>query len=57
MGRLQNKATCKAEVISTAEYLNTKYQEDQFVKSVKSHESNQPNMNLPIKKAAKIAEE
>jgi hypothetical protein len=57
MGRLQYEATCKAEVISTAEYLNTKYQEDQFVKSVKSHESNQPNMNLLIKKAAKIAEE
>jgi hypothetical protein len=51
------EATYKAETISTAEYLNTKCTEDQFVNTVKSHESNQPNMNSTIKMAAKVAEE
>jgi len=37
--------------------LNRKYKEDQFVSVVKSHESNQLNMNLTIKVAAKLAEE
>jgi hypothetical protein len=36
--------------------MNTKYEEDQFVYIVKSHEDNQPNMNSKIKKAAKFAE-
>ena len=44
-GMLQIEVTYKAEIINTAEYLNTKYIEDQFVNTVKSHESNQPNMN------------
>jgi hypothetical protein len=35
----------KAEIINIAEYLNTKCTEDQFVNAVKSHESNQSNMN------------
>jgi len=54
---LQIEATYKAEIISIVEYLNTKCTEDQFVNTVKSHESNQPNMNSTIKMAAKVAEE
>ena len=46
-GLLQIKATYKAEIINLAEYLNTKYNEDQFV-NIKSHECNQPNMNSTI---------
>jgi len=42
---LQNEVTYKAEIINNAEYLNTKYAEDHFVNIVKSHKSNQPNMN------------
>jgi len=49
--------TYKAEIINIAEYLDTKYTEDQFVNIVKSHESNQPNMNSTIKVAANVAEE
>jgi len=56
-GLLQIEATHKAEIINTAKYLNTKCIEDQFVNIVKSHESNQPNMNSTIKSAAKVAEE
>ena len=55
-GLLQIEATYKAEIINIAEYLNTKYIEDQFVNVVKSHESNQPNMNSTITTAAKVAE-
>jgi len=33
-GLLQIKANYKAEIISIAEYLNTKYTEDQFVNIV-----------------------
>jgi hypothetical protein len=40
-----------------AEYLNMKYKEDQFVNTVKSHESNQANMNSTIKTTAKVVEE
>jgi hypothetical protein len=47
---------CKAETISIAEYLNTKYAEDQFAIIVKSHASNQPNMNSTIKMAVKVLE-
>jgi len=54
---LQTEATYKAEKINIVEYLNTKYTEDQFVNIVKSHESNQPNVNSTITKAAKFAEE
>ena len=58
-GLLQIEATYeyKAEIINIAEYLNTKYNEDQFVNIVKSQEINQPNMNLRIKTAAKVVEE
>ena len=44
-------------IINIAEYLNTKYKEDQFVNIVKNHESTQPNMNSILKSAAKIIEE
>jgi len=49
----------KAKIINTAEYLNTKYTDDQFVNIVKSHEhrSNEPNTNSTIKMAAKTADE
>jgi hypothetical protein len=43
-GLLQIEAMYKAEVINIAEYLNTKYIEDQFF-NIKSHKSNQPNLN------------
>ena len=56
-GLLQIETTYKAEIMYIAEYLSTKYIEDQFVNIVKSHESNQPNMNSTITVAAKIAEE
>jgi hypothetical protein len=54
---LQIEATYRAEIINIAEYLNTKYMEDQFVHIVKSHESNQPNMNSTINVAVKVTEE
>jgi len=54
---VQIEAVYKAEIINTAEYLNTNYKEDQFVNIVKSHESTQANMNSTIKTAAKITEE
>jgi hypothetical protein len=47
--------TDKAKIINVVEYLNTK--EDQFVNTVKSHESSQPDMNSTIKTAGKVAEE
>jgi len=47
----------RAEIINISECLNTKYVEDQFVNTVKSHERNQPNMNPAIKMAAMVAEE
>ena len=49
--------THKAKLKSTAEYMNTKYAEDQFVNIVKGRESNQPNMNSKIRMAAKVTEE
>jgi hypothetical protein len=49
--------TYKAGVINTAEYLNTKYKGDQFVNIVKSHKSNQTNMNSTTTIAAKVVEE
>ena len=54
---LQVEAAYNAEIISIAEYLNTKYKEDQFVNTVKVLESTQPNMNSILKSAAKILEE
>jgi hypothetical protein len=56
-GLVQVEAAHKAEIINSAEYLNTKYKEDQFVNIVKVHESKQPNMNSIFKSAAKIVEE
>ena len=55
-GLLQVEAAYKAQIINIAEYLNTKYKEDQF-NIVKVHESIQPNMNSILKSAAKILEE
>jgi hypothetical protein len=52
-GLVQAEAAYKAEIINIAEYLNTKYKEDQFVKIGKAHESTQPNMNSILKSAAK----
>jgi hypothetical protein len=51
------EATYKGEITNTAEYLNTKYKEIQFVNTVTSHESNQPNMHSAIKTPAKDVEE
>jgi len=44
-GLVQIEAACKAEIINIAEYFNTNYKEDQFVNTVKNHESTQPNAN------------
>ena len=54
---VQVEAAYKAEITSTAEYLNTNYKVDQFVNIVESYESTQPTMNSMIKIAAKITEE
>jgi hypothetical protein len=56
-GLVQVEATYEAEIINTAEYLNTKYKEDQFINTVKNHESTQPNMNSIFKSAAKFTGE
>jgi hypothetical protein len=56
-GLVQVKAAYKAKIINIAEYLNTKYTEDQFVNIVKVHESTQPNMNSILTSAAEIIEE
>jgi hypothetical protein len=56
-GTVQVEAAYKAEIVNIAEYLNTKYKENQFVNIVKVHESTQPNMNSILKSAAKIIEE
>jgi len=37
--------------------MNTKHKQGQFINTVNSHESNQPNMNSTIKTEAKAAEE
>jgi len=47
----------KTEIISPAEYLNTKYTQDQFLSIVKCHKSNKTNINSTITTAAKVAEE
>ena len=51
------EATYKVELINIAEYLNTKYIEDQFVNIVKIHKNNQANMNSTITAASKFAKE
>ena len=53
-GLVQVEAAYKAEIINIAEYLKTKYKEDQFVNIVKIQESTQSNMNSILKSAAKI---
>jgi hypothetical protein len=52
-GLIQVEAAYKTEIVNIAEYLNTKYKEEQFVNIVKVHESTQTNMNS----TAKIVEE
>ena len=56
-GLVQVEVAYKAEIINTAEYLNTNYKEDQFVNIVKNHESTQTNMNSVLKLGTKIIEE
>jgi len=56
-GLLQVEAAYKAEIINIAEYRNTKDKEDQFVNTVKVHESTQQNMNSILKSAAKFLED
>jgi len=56
-GLVHIEAAYKAEIINIAEYLNTNYKKDQFVNTVKSQESTQPNMNSIIKTAANTTEE
>jgi hypothetical protein len=56
-GLAQIEAAYKTEIINTAEHLNKKYKEDQFVNIIRSHDSSQPNMNSTVKAAAKIIDE
>ena len=56
-GLLQFEAIYIAEIMSTAKYLNRRYKENQLVNIVKSHESNQPNMNSTVKASAKVSNE
>jgi hypothetical protein len=56
-GLLQVEVVYKTEIINIGEYLNTKYKGDQFVNTVKNHESSQPNMNSIVKLAAKFTED
>jgi hypothetical protein len=56
-GLLQTEATYKAEAINIAEYLNTKHKNERFVCIVKSHKSNQTNINSTIKTGAEFTEE
>jgi hypothetical protein len=53
IGLLQTEVTYKAQIINIAEYLNIRNEEDQFVKIVKSHKSNQRNMNSTTKQQQK----
>ena len=56
-GLMQVEAAYKAEIINTADYLNTNYKNDQFINIVQQHESTQPTMNSVIWLVAKIKEE
>ena len=47
-GFLEIEVIYKAGIMNIAEYLNTKYTEYQFVNIVKSHKSNQPDMNSTV---------
>jgi hypothetical protein len=53
----QIEAAYETEIINTAEYLNKKYKEDQFVNIIKSQENNQPTMNSTVRVAAKAIDE
>jgi len=53
---LPTEVASEEQIINTAEYLNTKYAESQFVNIFKTHEINQPNVNSTIKTAAKVTE-
>jgi hypothetical protein len=53
----QIEAAYKIQIINIAEYLTKKYKEDQFVKIIKNHESNQPSMNSTVRTAANIIDE
>jgi hypothetical protein len=55
-GLLQTVVTYKGETINIAEYLKTKYAEDQFVNIIKSNKSHQPSMKSTMKMAAKFAQ-
>ena len=55
-GLLEFEVTYKAEMINTADFLNTKCIEYQFINIVKSQERSQPNMNSTITLGARIAE-
>ena len=48
-GLEQAETAYKAEIINTAEYLNTNYKKDQFLNLLKNHETIQPNMNSVLK--------
>jgi hypothetical protein len=53
-GLPQIEAAYKTEMINTVEYLNKKYKEDQFLNTIRSHDSNQPNMSSTVRAAMKI---
>jgi flagellar biosynthesis chaperone FliJ len=54
---VKNKMKPTGALAFSAKYLNTKYKVDRFVNTVKSHESNQQNINSTIKTAAKFVGE
>jgi hypothetical protein len=56
-GLAQIEAAFKTLIINIAEYRNKKYKEDQCVDIIRSHDSNQPNMNSTVRAAAKIIDE
>jgi hypothetical protein len=56
-GLSQIEAAYKTGIINTAEYLNKKYKEDQFVNIIRNHDSNQPNMSSTVRAAVRIIDE
>jgi len=55
-GLFQIESTYTEVIINSAEHLNTKYKQDQFVNSVTSQHNNQPCINSTNEIAAKDAE-
>jgi len=51
---LQTEATYQAEIINIAKSLNTKYEEEEIVNRVKSHEHSRPNVNSTFTIPAKL---